>query len=218
MPAQVYVIIGLLLLLGLVFAWMAFRRIFDKRLASGTVHMCLSVLLIGLSVGSVGISANLYTYQRLVVEQAIGKIRFEAYAPQEFIATFTRPDGTEQQYSIFGDEIQMDARLLKWKGAGNLLGFETLYRLERLSGRYTRINEEQENARSVHNLSEDAGIEFWDLVNQYSDWLPWIDAIYGNAMFVPMQNKAQYTLTMANSGLIARPANKAAENALKRWK
>jgi len=53
-----------------------------------------------------------------------------------------------------GDEWQIDARVLKWRGMAVLIGFDTLYRLDRLSGRYRDITQERIGLRTVHSLSE----------------------------------------------------------------
>ena len=70
----------------------------------------------------------------------------------------------------------------------------------------------------MHTLSEHAGIELWDLVSRFNSWLPWIDAVYGNAVYVPMAQNAKFAISVSNSGLVARPTNRAAEKAVKNWK
>lgn len=218
LPNQIYLVIGAVLLLGLVLAWMGFRRLFSRRVASGGVSLIAGLAALALVVASLGIIANLYTYQRLTAEQPVGTLAFERYAPQEFVATLVRRDGTEKAFSVFGDECQLDARILKWRGSGNLLGLDTLYRLERLAGRYSDSVEETENRRSVFPLAEEAGIELWELVNRFEQWLPWVDAVYGNAVYVPMAPGARYRVSITTSGLIARPDNTAAERAVSKWR
>ncbi len=148
----------------------------------------------------------------------MGSIEFQKYANQEFVAKLTRADGNIKRYTIFGDECQLDARILKWKGSANLLGFDTLYRLERVSGRYAETIQAETARRSVHSLADNAGFEIWEVINRFDDWLPWVDAYYGNAVFVPMEDGANYMVTVSISGLVARPQNNEAKKAIKNWK
>lgn len=216
-PGQLYLIVGLLLLLGLILAWMGFRRLFNRKLLTGGSSLLVGAMLMALGIATIGAVANIYTYQRLTAEQFVGTLSFERYAPQEYVVQLVRRDGAESQFTIYGDECQLDARILKWKGHGNLLGLDTLYRLERIGGRYGDEDQETDERRSVHPLAEEAGIELWELVNRFERWLPWADAVYGNAVYVPMIDRGRYRITMSASGLVARPDNQAAEQAIDRW-
>ena len=77
-------------------------------------------------------------------------------------------------------------------GLGVVAGFDTVYRLERLSGRYAEIANERSAPRTVHALAHDEGIDFWSLVKRYHAWMPFADALYGSAVFVPMADGARY--------------------------
>jgi hypothetical protein len=48
--------------------------------------------------------------------------------------------------------------------------------------------------------------------------VPWVDALFGSATFVPMADGALYAVSVSQSGLIARPANQAARNAVAGWR
>lgn len=217
MTNPLYLIVGLLILFGFVFLWMGIHRLVRRRFLVGAFNFILGTCLVAIAVGTIGAAANLYTYQQLTQEQSIGTLTFEQYAPQEFIATLSRPETPEQRFSILGDECQLDSRILKWQGLGTLLGLDTLFKLERISGRYRESGQESHKARSVYFLSEQAGIEFWTLVNRFDRWLPWVDAVYGNAVYLPMADDAEFLISMTTSGLIARPGNSVAERTIRSW-
>jgi hypothetical protein len=221
MPNQMYLIVALLLVLGLVLLWMGFRRLLGgRRRFSGMFNTLLGTLLIALAVGIVGVLANLYTYHQLTQEQPVGSVEFVRWGPQQYVVTLTSTDtaAVPLEFSLLGDEAQLDARILKWKGMGTLLGFETLYRLDRLSGRYRNVADEKGKERTVYALGENAGLEIWTLINRYQQWVPWVDAIYGNAVYLPMSQGAVYTVSMTTSGLVARPGNDSAANAVQNWR
>ena len=215
---KLYLIIALALLLGLLLVGTGIRRLFGRSKFSGGLNIVLGVALVTLAVGSVGVIINLYTYQTLTGEEPVGSLSFEKYAPREYIATLDIGSEQPRQFTVFGDECQMDARILKWRYFANLIGFDTLYRLDRISGRYKDIAAEKTGNRSVYALTEDPGIEIWSLINRFNKNLPWIDAVYGNAVYLPMEHGAAFRITMTNSGLVARPENPAAERAVQHWR
>jgi len=111
-----------------------------------------------------------------------------------------------------------DARVIKWHGWAQILGLDALYRLERISGRYTNIEEEEEqNPRTVYSLGPVDEIDYWKLINNYKKWLPWVDAYYGSATYLPMADNASYSVTLTQAGLIARPLDTKTEGKLKLW-
>ena len=74
--------------------------------------------------------------------------QFTRLGEQQFDVVLTYPSGVTQRYALRGDDWQVDARVLKWRGAANVLGFDTAYRLERIGGRYADID--RERARDPH--------------------------------------------------------------------
>lgn len=201
---------ALLLALGL-------RRLLRRRLLSATVEGLGGGLFVALGalVGALGL--NLHTYQRLTYEQEIAVLEFRQLAPQRYLATLRAPGSTTgRRYELLGDEWQLDARVIKWHGVANLLGLDSRYRLERLGGRYREVADESARARSVHALAEERGLPLTILAEQ--DWLPWLDAYYGSAAYLPMADAAEYRVSLTQSGLVARPANDAARSAVGNWR
>lgn len=160
---------------------------------------------------------NLLTYDRLTREQPAVRARFERAAEQQFNATLTYPSGAVQGYVLRGDEWQIDARVLKWRGIANVLSFDTVYRLERISGRYSDVNRERTAPRTVYALHPRENVDVWALLRTWHDYLPWADALYGSATFLPMADGAAYEITVSQSGLVARPLNDAARVAVGAW-
>jgi hypothetical protein len=112
----------------------------------------------------------------------------------------------------------MDARVLKWRGIAVLIGFDTLYRLDRLSGRYRDITQERTGPRTVYGLSEEEGLDLWTIARRYAHWIPWVDALYGSATYMPMVDGASYTVSVSSTGLLARPNNEIARKAINEWR
>jgi hypothetical protein len=212
-------VIILIAIFGLLLLALACQRLFRARLLAATGSALTGLLLLCAAGIAFLITSNLHTYARLTHEEPVAEIVFEARAPQRFAATLTQvPSGEMQTFILAGDEWQLDARVLKWRGWANLMGLDAQYRLERVSGRYRDIEQERHEERTVYALSENPGIDLWTLSTKYPRWLPFVDAVYGSATYLPMADGARYQVAITQSGLIARPLNQAATAAAGSWK
>jgi len=210
-------LIAVFALVGILFLFAAVRRLRRRRILGGVWNGAAGLALILLCVCAALIGANLRTYQRLSFEQPAGELQFTRTGEREFNAVLTYPGGERANFALRGDEWQVDARVLKWHAFANLVGFDTAYRLERIGGRYTRIEDERAEARTVYALNPPQRIDPWELAHRYRSWLPWLDALYGSATFLPMADGALYEIKVSQSGLIARPLNQAARAAVGSW-
>jgi hypothetical protein len=210
-------LIVLFALAGILFLIAAVRRVRRRRVLGGALHGTTALVFIVLSVCTALLATNLRTYQRLTYEQPAGELQLNRAGEREFNAVLTYPSGERANFALLGDEWQIDARVLKWHALANMIGFDTAYRLERISGRYTRVEDERSQARTVYSLNPAQRIDPWDLVHRYHSWVPWVDALYGSATFLPMADGALYEIKVSQSGLVGRPLNQAAREAVGNW-
>ena len=208
--------LGMLIALPLLIS--AFRRLFDLRLASGTMMLLLGGVVILLAAGAALVAANLYTYARLTQEQQAARVQIRQLGERRYTVSVYAEKQPARHFELRGDEWQIDARVLKWRAMGTLLGFDTVYRLERLSGRYGDIALEKAAPRTVYSLAEDPGVDLWSLLKQHHQYVPFTDALYGSAAYVPMAEGAEYAVTVSSTGLVVRPGNDAARKAVGGWK
>jgi hypothetical protein len=204
-------------LVGILCLFAAVRRIRRRRVLGGVLIGGTALILILLSAVAALIAGSLLTYQRLSFEQPAGELQLTRTGDREFNALLTYPSGARANFALHGDEWQIDSRVLKWHAFANLVGFDTVYRLERIGGRYTRVEDERSQPRSVYSLNPPQIIDPWDLVHHYHSWVPWMDALYGSATFLPMADGALYEINVSQSGLVARPLNQAAHDAVAGW-
>ena len=161
------------------------------------------------------LGANALIYQRLTMERPIASIAFQQLAPQQFEARLRSEGAPERNFTLDGDEWQLDARIVKWRPAAALLGLEPRYRLERLSGRYRDLSRERGAARTVYGLEDARWPDLALILDQAYRFLPWMDAYYGNSAYLPMADGAEFRVQLGQSGLVARPANARAERRLR---
>lgn len=153
------------------------------------------------------LGGNIWSYSRLTHETEIGIITFEQQGAV-YQVSFFEPGGDAKQFVLQGDEWQLDARLIKWKSWANLLGKDTLYQLDRLSGRYRDAQRAQKETPSLVDLRETAMIDIWALARDFPGAFFMVDAQYGSSVFLPMKDDAAYRITVSNTGVLARPIDR----------
>lgn len=213
-----YILIGVFLLLGLWLFIAGLRRVWRRRPISGSLQGLTGMLLLSCAALAIAIAMNLYTYQIFNREEPVAEVRFESLGPQYFRA-YLIPVGLDSRVlELRGDEWQLDARILKWHGLANLLGMKTVYKLERLSGRYRDVEQERTRTRTVYALEHDKGLDLWSLAKKHNKRIPWLDAVYGSAAYMPMADKAIFKVSMSHTGLVVRADNGIAQQAIENWK
>jgi hypothetical protein len=182
-----------------------------------------------MAVGAIAglLALDVQTYGRLTYERPVATVQTRQLGPQYFEATVMQPGlgesapGVSNLFPLHGDEWRIEAQVLKWKPWANVLGLDTQYRLDRLSGRYQSVEQEIHATRSVHPLAGgDARpgwlpwrISAWDTARKYRKYVDAVDTLYGGGAYMPMADGAQYEVWITQSGLVARPVNDAARKA-----
>lgn len=193
-------VIGLMLFLAGV------GRITNLRPASGAVRLLFGVGFLGVAGIGTFAGLNLQTYKRLVYERPVATLSFEAAGqPETFVATVAYPDGKTDTFTLKGDEWALGARVIKFKPMGNLLGYDSVYKLDRLYGRFEDVGRAGETTGV--RLSENPGLDVREMAARYGARWGLQDASYGSAAYNPMDDGLRYDVSMTQSGLIARSAN-----------
>ncbi len=207
-----------LALLGMLLVLSGLRGLRQRRAGRLATRCCPGAVLVALGALLGALAANLHTYARFNTEQPVASIEIDALGPQRFAAAVTLADtGRNARFELHGDEWQLDARVLRWRGVATLLGLDSRFRLERLSGRFEDTDQANSTPPTVHDLSGEHGVDLWAVARRYSHWLPLVDATYGSAAYVPMADDSRWRVSIGRDGLIVRPDNSVAEEALAAW-
>lgn len=159
------------------------------------ISLVISFLLLG----------NVFTYSRLAEEEPIAQLTFANIKNQEFIATIRLGDFCKNRsYTIYGDEFRIDARFLKWKSWATLFGADPLYRVERLSGRYTDISDENLKPGYAYALNPITTYDISELFERYKSNLTFVDTYYGSSAYEVMKPDFIYTVFRTQSGILIR--------------
>ena len=194
----VLLILALLLFRAAVGAWRSRQRL-------GTlVTVLAAALCLALAALCGTISVGIRGYRALTQEVVAATIQTEPIGNQHFRATVTLADGRLHMFDLAGDMVYVDAHILKWRPIVNVLGLHTAYELDRISGRYRALGDEQTQARTVFSIARKKPIDVFDLARRY--WLlrPLVDAEYGSATFINATEPAIYEIRVSTTGLLVR--------------
>lgn len=196
--AIIFGVVGaLLLFFGVMsFFYLQFGRA-AVRVLSGFLLLSLGALAGTISVGLVG-------YRALIREDVAARITVAPSGPKRFEATFRYPDGRRATYQLAGDEIYVDAHIIKWHPYANMIGLHTAYELDRVAGRYHDIKDEKSAPRTVHALAREKPVDLYGIRKRFAFLGPVYDAEYGSASYVPVTRPQEFELRVSTSGLLLR--------------
>jgi hypothetical protein len=145
-----------------------------------------------------------------VAAELAARVSVTPVAPQQFNAVVSIPERPDVTYELTGDQLYVDAHILKWKPIVNILGLHTSYELDRVGGRYFDISQERHGKRTIYSLAPERGVNLFDLRQRYTLLTPLLDAEYGSATFVPVKRPAEFEVRVSTTGLLVREAPGAA--------
>lgn len=200
--ALVALAFGLTAILLLIAAVRALRRGRPLRFA---VHTLFTLLVLSVTALLAGVAIATHGYRALTREDVVALVRIEPLEAQRFRARFHFPDGRERSVTLAGDEIYVDAHVLKWKPWANFFGLHTAYELDRVAGRYRRLEDEKTATRTVYSIAAEKPLDLFDLRRRYTLLAPVLDAEYGSATFVAANRAQAYEIRISTTGLLIRP-------------
>lgn len=153
---------------GLMLSFAGLGRLMKLRLAAGGLRFLFGIGLIGAAGLGTFIGLNLQTYKALTKERDVAEISF-AQAPgaeDTFTMTMTLPDGEIiRQDGFIGDEFQVSAQVIRFSPMKQMLGYDSLYRLDYIESRYARRYRSTELSTATsygRRVSDDGKIEVFD--------------------------------------------------------
>jgi hypothetical protein len=193
-----FAVVGVAMLIG---AGAALRR---KRPLRMSARLLLALVFLAGAAASGAIALGVQGYRALTHEEIAAMVRTEPLGPNRFRAQFRFPDGREVAYTLSGNQLYVDARILKWHPFANIFGLHTVYELDRVAGRYLDLTQEQQQPRTVQSLAPERQVDLFNLRQRYALLSPLLDADYGSATFAAADSPAQYEVRVSTTGLLIR--------------
>jgi hypothetical protein len=196
--AVLFAVLGVAMLIA---AGAALRR---KRPLRMSARLLLALVFLAGAAASGAIALGVQGYRALTHEEIAAMVRTEPLGPNRFRAQFRFPDGREVAYTLNGNQLYVDARILKWHPWVNIFGLHTVYELDRVAGRYLDLTQEQQQPRTVLSLAPERQVDLFNLRQRYALLSPLLDADYGSATFAAADSPAQYEVRVSTTGLLIR--------------
>jgi hypothetical protein len=169
----------------------------------GVALLTALALLAGAALcGALGV--GLSGYRALTREELAATVRTVPTGPKAFQAQFAFPDGRVASYALAGDQFAVEAHILKWHPWANLLGLHTAYELDRVTGRYASLEDEQQRPRTVFSLAPERAIDVFEWRGRLPWLAPLVDAEYGSSTFTRADRVATYEVRVSTTGLLVR--------------
>jgi len=196
--AVLFAVLGITMLIA---AGTALRR---RRPIRMSARLLLALVFLAGAAASGAVALGVQGYRALTHEEIAATVRTESLGPNRFHAYFRFPDGREAAYTLSGDELYVDARILKWHPWANIFGLHTVYELDRVAGRYQDLAQEQRQPRTVQSLALERQVDLFNLRRRYALLAPLLDAEYGSATFAAANGPMQYEVRVSTTGLLIR--------------
>jgi hypothetical protein len=190
--------------LGAILIVAALVALFRLRPLSFALRTLAGLLLLSLGSMAGMVALGTQGYRALTREDVAARLFVQPSGAQRFLVTVRFADGRDAAFDVAGDEVYVDARMLKWKPVANLLGLHTAYELDRVAGRYRDIAQERAAPRTVHSLGQGRPVNLFRMRQRYEFLGALFDAEYGSASFVPVTRPAELELRVSTSGLLIR--------------
>ena len=179
----------------------AFR---GRRFVTGSISTLVGLLWVSGAALLVALGSGLAGYRALTREDVALTILVTPLANGHFLADARFPEGRAAQWELAGDQLYVDARILKWKGIANLLGLHTVYELDRIGGRYIDIAQERAAPRTIFELGSAKKFDLFGWIKRKTWMAPLVDAEYGSGTFIDVTQSAIFEVRVSTTGLLVR--------------
>lgn len=218
---------------GLMLSFAGLGRLLKLRLAAGGFRFLFGIGFLGMAGVTTLAGLNMQTWKRLTLEQEVANISFDAVEGVEnaYQVTLKLTDGEirvlpepvedgDTQYFI-GDEFSIGAQVITFEPVAQMLGYDSVYRLDFLEGRsaarYTTESVTQATSTGI-KLYENPGIDVYALAKaqgkRFGVSASQQKQKFGSAVYAPMADNLEYRLIMSQTALVLEPGNNAASRAL----
>src|SRR2546421_6689010 len=216
MPEPLVLVMAAFALLSVVLLVSALVAVRKRRWMGMGMALVLALLSLALAALAATISLATRGYQALTRETVAATVTTRPSGAERFVATFTFPDGRREDYELAGNALYVDAHIVKWHPLANILGLHTAYQLDRVSGRYDRLEDEQTKPRRMFALSRPTPVDMFQVARSLTflrRFARLVDAEYGSATFIATREPTQLELRVSTSGLLFRPAGQTLQGA-----
>jgi hypothetical protein len=177
----------------------------DRRLFRMVIAVVLLLVAVSLLLGGI----TMRTYISFTRADQVGVVECLSWnAKDKFmvvsLATIEKgKTKTKQTFSLYGDQWEISAHILKWDPKVNLMGLHTGYRLNQIKGIYLAAADETNLEHRAYAITPGKDWLWWAL-SRMDRQLPLVEAVYGNAVSHIAKPGDRFDIFVTTSGLSAR--------------
>ncbi len=150
-----------------------------------------SFLLNGILAGLLAL-----TYSSLTKEQLIATITFDKNEKEIYTAHLYDDKGSKvKDYEIYGDQWRIDAGFIKMKYWANVFGIDSKYVLDRIEGRYSNTESQNNNEHKAYQIESSSLIDTMSF---------FVDTTYGSSVYKDIKLNTKYIVLRTPTGLMVR--------------
>ncbi|MEX1249659.1 MAG: hypothetical protein WEA77_00485 [Hyphomonas sp.] len=202
--------------LGLILLFAGFAKMAGLKPFAGVARLAFGSGFLGLAGVIAFAGLNIQTYKRLTYERPVATVKFTA-VPDQVDAyradvvfsdgeVLLQADGTAPVFR--GNEWQIGAKVIKFKPMANILGYDSIYRLEHMRSldamQFSSDVVTEGKIDGIRIVTDEPGIDVGAMAAKYGSRFG-IDAEYGSATYQPMGDGFEYEVSITQDALIARP-------------
>ena len=207
---------------GLMLTFAGLGRLGKLRLATGGLRFLFGIGFLGIAGIATFAGLNLQTYKRLTYERPVARVSFDAVSGEagryrvdvnltgEGNVSCFVPGAEDEPCVLAGDEFSMGARVITFEPMANMLGHDSVYRLEYMEGRMSRRYNTATVSEATSNglaLSENPGLDVFALADEQGSRVGVKGTQFGSAVYMPMEDGLAYDIILTQQGLTLEPAN-----------
>ncbi|MBV1907865.1 MAG: hypothetical protein KUG78_00995 [Kangiellaceae bacterium] len=181
-----------------------FSRIKRKQLLKSTRKL-IGLMFFSMTTGFFSlILIGTQGYQALTHETLAATVTVTPTAEKKFVIRIVYPDSFSETFELSGDEVMFEANIIKWKPWSNIFGLKTAFRLDRVRGRFQKIDDEKSVAPTLFKVNSvgKGNIAEWRESFQHLSLL--LDVEHGSASYVSAKQSKVYELFVTTDGLLFR--------------
>jgi hypothetical protein len=167
--------------------------------------LVLAVAFLASAAAAAFLSTSLRTYDVFTERTLVARIECERITDNpdyQLLLRYTPSGGGQEgepsHYLLKGDMWEVGGDILKWDPQLTLLGIHTSQKVTRISSHVMNADEEPD-ADSSYRLNGGTD-QLWMWLHEYGDQLPFVEAVYGSAVFTLPSSRQAFELYIGQDG------------------
>lgn len=198
---------------GLVGAWQLGLALYRPGLVARLRRLVVGLLVGALAALSLGLVAALRSFEAFAGSRPVGRVSCRWVGENTFDLQWTAlRHGEPQQpltFRLKGDQWSVSGGIVKWHPWLTALGVPSYQKVTRISGRYASVQEERAHPPTAVELN--GGVDqWWEWLYRLDPILPFVEAVYGSAVFLHVSPALDYQVEVTPSGYLIRQVRRQA--------